>query len=187
MKQGALKTAPCLFYNRHRKGERNTPQTFKEMKLAALALVGLLATPAHANLQEAHQNQQTIQNERDARRAELCENHLRQAEFIQPQNKRLPLQSWTTYYRVSRGDLYRINWYGYENNGPLRPKPCAVTRIVMNQDIAPDTLPGYDFGGKERYVVEGNEVIRYSNVVGLSWNPQNPNPRVKREVLGVRR
>ena len=159
----------------------------KEMKLAVLALVGLLAAPAHANLQQTHQEQQTIQDARDERRADLCENHLRQAEFIQPQSQRLPFQFWTTYYRVSRGSLYRIHWYGYENNGPLRPKPCAVTRIVMNQDIAPDTLPGYDFGGKERYVVEGNEVVRYSNVSHLSFNPENPNPRVDRKVIGVRR
>ena len=57
----------------------------------------------------------------------------------------------------------------------------------MNQDITPDTLPGYDFGGKERYVVEGNEVVRYSNVRHLSFNPENPNPRVDRKVIGVRR
>jgi hypothetical protein len=153
------------------------------MKLKTLLLVALLATPAEANLQEAHQQQQTIQNQRDERRSELCENHLRQAQYKAP--KKL-WESWETYYRVSRGDLYRIYWYGYENNGPLRPKPCAVSLLPLNRDFHPE-VAGRPVRGQARFVVEGNQLVRYSNSAGLSWNPENPNPRVEREVVGVKR
>lgn len=154
------------------------------MKLTTLALVALLATPAHANLQEAHQQQQQVQNENDARRADLCENHLSHAQYKKPAKW---LDTYETYYRVSRGDLYRIAWYGYENNGLLRPKPCSVTLLPFNRDFHPEGFAGQPTRGMNRYVVEGNQLVRYSNAVGLSWNPDNPNPRVAREVVGVKR
>ena len=154
------------------------------MKLLPFLLVGALAGPAQANLQEAHQQQQSIQNQRDERRSELCENHLRQAQYKAPKKA---WESWETYYRVSRGDLYRIYWYGYENNGPLRPKPCAVRLLPLNKDYNPLGVGGRPMRGQERFVVEGNQLVRYSNAVGLSWNPTSPNPRVEREVVGVKR
>ena len=173
------------------RGETSYHQT-RTMKLLLLLLVGALATPAHANLQQTHQEQQNIQNQRDARRADLCENHLRQAQFIQPQNQRHLGQSYEVYWRVSRGDLYQINWYGYENNGPLRPKPCAVTLLKLNEDFAQPNLRGYIQEEavrrvRSRYSVEGDQLVRYSNTQSLSWNPQNPNPAVSREVVGVKR
>jgi hypothetical protein len=157
------------------------------MKLLLLLFIGALATPAQANLQQNFQTQQQERNVIEQRRTELCNNHLRQAQFKQTKQARFPLQNWETYYRVSRGDLYVISWYGTENNGPLRPKPCSVRLVPFNQDFHPESIGGRPARGSQRYVVEGNQLVRYSNALSLSFNPENPNPRVERVVVGVKR
>jgi hypothetical protein len=153
-----------------------------KLLLILFVLVGL--SPARADLSETYRTQQEVQRQRDERRAELCENHLRQAQFKQIHK---PWgQSWDVYYRVSRGDLYKIAWYGYQNNGPLEPKPCAVELLPLNEDYHPMGLGGQRVRGTYRFVVEGNELVRYNNSLSLSFNPDNPNPSVVREVMAVR-
>ena len=153
------------------------------MKLAALALVGLLAGPASANLADDYQTQQNQQEAEQARRTELCNNHRANAQFV-------AVRDDNYLYRISRGDLYQIRWTG-EMNDPYRfvKKPCEVTLIGrIDTDTKVCQRPssqswGCDPRSTTRWTVEGNELVSYST---MNFTRGSYTGTVRRSVLATK-
>jgi hypothetical protein len=149
------------------------------MKLLLLLFIGALATPAQANLQQTHQQQQDRQAVELQRRTQLCNNHRAQAQFAS-------IQGDNYFYRVSRGDLYRIRWTGQMTDPyGLVTKPCEVKLVgKLDTDTKVCTNPKNhsfcDPRSTTRWVVEGNQLVSYTTLA----HPSSWTGEVKRKVIG---